>query len=361
MIENLHIDGFRGLDDLDVGPLGRVNVIVGPGGSGKTNLLEAVFLFCDTGNPAGLNTILQQRGMSVDNRTPTEAADLLSWFASMGRDPRACRISGEWSGVQRCVTIQRTPPTIFAQKVQLVSPGAAAQDITALIAQSIAVFKMETQHGESTWVGSLYASPQGLIGFPAAGAPHFPSRFHGVMAHRAASQGLAPLWTQVEDRGESSQVEELLRLLDPDVDSVRVAAGQSSPAYVRVHHRRLGHVPLEFLGDGFSKALSLACNLVASAGGVLLVDEIEVSLYIGALNTVVSFAIEAARRLDVQLFLSTHNLDVVDAFIDRAEEKDNLHILRLARPDAKTRFHNIDHAHARKLREDIGIDLRRAG
>ena len=94
---------------------------------------------------------------------------------------------------------------------------------------------------------------------------------------------------------------------------------------------------------------------------MLLVDEIEVSLYIGALNTVVSFAIEAARRLDVQLFLSTHNLDVVDAFIDRAEEKDNLHILRLARPDAKTRFHNIDHAHARTLREDIGIDLRRAG
>jgi hypothetical protein len=361
MIENLQIDGFRGLDDLDVGALGRVNLIVGPGGSGKTNLLEAVFLFCETGNAAGLNTILAQRGMSVDNRTPAEAADILSWFASTGRELRACKINGQWGGLQRSVTIQRTTPTIFAQQVQIVSPGAVTQDITSLIAQSVAVFKMETQHAASTWVGSLYATPQGLVNSPASGAPHFPSRFHGVMAHRGASQGLAPLWTQVEDRGESTQVEELLRLLDPDVDSVRVAAGQSSPAYVRVHHRRLGHVPLEFLGDGFSKALSLACNLVAAAGGVLLVDEVEVSLYVGALSTIVSFAIEAAKRLDVQLFLSTHDLDVVDAFIDRAGTEDTLHILRLARPGAKTRFHNIDHARARTLRDDIGIDLRRAG
>jgi predicted ATPase len=94
---------------------------------------------------------------------------------------------------------------------------------------------------------------------------------------------------------------------------------------------------------------------------VLLVDEVEVSLYVGALSTIVSFAIEAAKRLDVQLFLSTHDLDVVDAFIDRAGTEDTLHILRLARPGAKTRFHNIDHARARTLRDDIGIDLRRAG
>lgn len=112
--------------------------------------------------------------------------------------------------------------------------------------------------------------------------------------------------------------------------------------------------------DGFSKALSIACNLVAAADVVLLIDEFEVSFHVGALHKIVAFVIEAAKRLNVQLFLSTHNLDTVDAFIELATPEDALYIIRLERPGAKTRLHNIDHAEARALREDIGLDLRRA-
>lgn len=352
MIEDLRIDGFRGLDDFPLGPLGRVNVIVGPGGSGKTSLLEAVFLFSETGNPGGLVTVLGQRSVPLQGRTTDEAADLLSWFASTGR--RMCEISGRWNGVQRRVRIERSTPTLVA--VPIVSPG--VQGTPASAAPASAVFEMETVHGAERRVGWIYAAAQGLVSDPSLG--HWPTRIHGVMAHHGAAQALAPLWTQVEDRGESKGVEDLLRLLDPDVEGIRVASGRSSTAYLRVHHRRLGHVPLEFLGDGFSKALSIACNLAGAAGGVLVVDEFDVSLHIGALRTVVSFAIEGARRLDAQLFLSTHSLDTVDAFVDLSLPADDLHVLRLSRPGVKARVHNLDHERARSLREEVGLDLRRA-
>jgi hypothetical protein len=221
------------------------------------------------------------------------------------------------------------------------------------------VLTLETEYEGNISHGSLYATPQTLSYVPTPPPPHFRSRLHGVTAHRGASQGLAPLWSQVEERGESGQVEYLLKQLDPDVASIRLAAGESSRAYVRVQHRRLGYVPLELLGDGFSKALSMACNLVAASGGVMAMDEFDVSLHIGALHTIISFALEAARRLDVQLFLSTHSLDAVDALIDLASPEDDLHVLRLGRPGATPRLQNLDHTRARALREDVGLDLRR--
>jgi energy-coupling factor transporter ATP-binding protein EcfA2 len=361
MIEQLRIDGFRGLDALGTGSLGRINVVVGPCGSGKTALLEAVLLFGETGYPLGLLTALQQRGIdAAASRTAAEWADLLSWFASVGRDPPACQLSGTWNGVPRTVSIARSTSAIVRPSTEATVPG--VKDVGLLLQQAAASFEMSTTHGLATATGSLYATSQGLVQVQSAPgqATPFQTRFMGATAQRTATQSLAPLWTLTEDRHEASAVEDLLRTFDSDVEAVRVAAGSSSTAFVRVLHKQLGPVPLELLGDGFSKALTLGCNLAPSAGGVLLIDEFEASLDVGALRRVVEFVTAAARRLDVQLFLSTHSLDTVDAFLDAAEP-DELRVLRLDHPLAPRRIHNLDQERARLLREDVGLDLRRAG
>ncbi len=44
MLESIHIEGFKGFKNTDIGPLRRVNVILGGQNVGKTSLLEAVYL-----------------------------------------------------------------------------------------------------------------------------------------------------------------------------------------------------------------------------------------------------------------------------------------------------------------------------
>ncbi len=54
MLERLHVRKFRGLHDLKVKGLGRVNVVAGRNNAGKTTLLEAIFLLTGAANPATL-------------------------------------------------------------------------------------------------------------------------------------------------------------------------------------------------------------------------------------------------------------------------------------------------------------------
>ena len=55
MIKSLKITGYRGFKDLEMGHLGRVNLLVGKNNSGKTSALEALSLLSSGYDPSALN------------------------------------------------------------------------------------------------------------------------------------------------------------------------------------------------------------------------------------------------------------------------------------------------------------------
>src|SRR5437588_761087 len=66
LLDSLEVRGFRGFRDLRIERLGRVNLIVGKNGIGKSSLLEALRLYADRGFPGVLEELLEARD---ENRT----------------------------------------------------------------------------------------------------------------------------------------------------------------------------------------------------------------------------------------------------------------------------------------------------
>jgi len=58
---SLKITGFRGFDSLTIPRLGRVTLLAGRNGTGKTTVLDAVRLFAARGRPSVLSDLLQER------------------------------------------------------------------------------------------------------------------------------------------------------------------------------------------------------------------------------------------------------------------------------------------------------------
>jgi energy-coupling factor transporter ATP-binding protein EcfA2 len=65
MIRNLSVAGFKSIRELDDLPLGRVNVLIGANGSGKSNLLEAVGLLSAAASGRVDDESLMRRGVRL--------------------------------------------------------------------------------------------------------------------------------------------------------------------------------------------------------------------------------------------------------------------------------------------------------
>ena len=60
-LDNVMIDGFRGLKNFRLDGLGLINVLVGPNDSGKTSVLEALSILCNPLEPSEWMWMVRRR------------------------------------------------------------------------------------------------------------------------------------------------------------------------------------------------------------------------------------------------------------------------------------------------------------
>ncbi len=349
MFGNIAVEGFRGIDGLRLENLSRINLIVGPGGVGKTSLLEAFFLLSGAGNARLLLENLGQRG-TPPSGAASHVIDMIDWYFS-GNDRDEFSLRGAWNGALRNLVVRRDKSRT---SIALDSEKGKAQDTV------LARYRFETKHGSKTDVGTLVVTPKKLHVANPNSDVEYPCRYEGVASHRSPTTALAPMWTKVEERGDEEAVVRMLRNLVPSVTGVRIGAREDRQAFVRVLHSELGSIPAEILGDGFSKALTIGSHMAWTAGGLLLIDEIDVSLHTGALRSVLRFVVESARDLDVQIVATTHNLEAVDALIEVCQEANDLRIIQFGARTKTKKARVLDANEAAELRDSIGLDLRRS-
>src|SRR6266446_2395127 len=77
MFQNLNITNFRCLGGLLLSPLGRINIIAGKNNTGKTAVLEAIYLHC---NPAGCDLAVNiNKARGIENPV-TDVDSVCSWL-----------------------------------------------------------------------------------------------------------------------------------------------------------------------------------------------------------------------------------------------------------------------------------------
>jgi hypothetical protein len=152
-----------------------------------------------------------------------------------------------------------------------------------------------------------------------------------------------------------NKVVELLRSFDDNILDIHILTPTPTPT-IYIEHKELGFAPLYVFGDGFKRTLIIALTVLTTDNGVLLVDEIETSIHVSALGSVFSWLIETCRRREIQLFVTTHSLEAIDAMLQPEIATDNVVAFRLNHNgQAPQRFSgNLLH----RLRSERGLDVR---
>jgi hypothetical protein len=360
-LDSLRIGRFRGLRDLSLDGLGRVNLLVGPNNTGKTSILEAVAVFC---RPLDLRTWIEatwQREVPAKPEAPFFPA--MEWmFPHLELDGETVvsgevAITGSGKAPFREVRATYEAKTRVGTRVPSTTvympfeqPGARIQ-VVGHATRADGTPEVQEEIFE-LWEGDPVALPE------LTRRTTLPIRTVTPVSHRVEEIQLHEL-SQATQSGLKHRILTMLRSLDSQIRDVEILSPRGKKPAIYIDYAYSGLIPLTGFGDGVRRAFLISVVLNSLSGGVLLIDEIESSLHVSALESLFSWLVRSCEEFDVQLFATTHSLEAVDAMIQA--EKGNVSRIvgyRLEASSGSIEVQRLAGELLSRMRYERGLDVR---
>jgi len=329
---SFEIHGFRAFEHLKLEKLGRVNLFTGKNNVGKTSLLEALWVYANQGAPSVLWSLLEGRDeggplsesrMVVDEDTENQIASVRYLFngrkqlkAGMQkmefgltesinqhvviRFTMAESVVDE-QGIRRITEVQKTNDEIDTIPAVLIQSG---KNSNLIRLERLFVRNIRDQY--------LVQMERPCVFLPASGL---------------TITDIGKYWDNITLSSLENDVLDTMKIIEPDIERINLIGTQKlSRLRERIPIVKVNSfdspIPLRSLGEGMNRMLGIALAMVNSKGGVLLVDEIESGLHYSVLPEMWRFIFQAAQRLNVQVFATTHSWDCITGFQQSAVESD---------------------------------------
>ena len=313
MLPSLGIRNYRNLKSLDIERLARVNLIAGKNNTGKTSLLEAVSLYAAGGDTEWIFELLSIRDeyqwserenilrrnidsyraifyQRIFNDTKVEIGDL----SKGSRQKLTIRIY-EREILDKSTSSHPNPNIVLSIELNDVhAEGSLHQDLSSGIRDSSAssLYMLDKKFQLST------------------------SDFQFVSTSDNLVDSNSSLWSNVALKDEEGWVVEALKIIEPSI--VRIAFIDTEfenvhRAIVKTKNQK-ETLPLQSMGDGMNRILTIILALVNAGDGYLLIDEFENGLHHTVQEDLWKIIFKLAKELNVQVFATTHSDDCIHAF-----------------------------------------------
>ena len=338
MFENLRIKNFRLFDDLEIGELKRINLLAGRNNTGKTTVLEALYLLAGADNPEHVLEVKGIRGISetagAPGRVPTSYWKPV--FAQLNMQ-RPIEISGKHShlgSLALAISLERRDPSETPEPYRFPTPQ---------VAQGVA----DNAQGTSTLdFGEQLADPWALhLSWEATKEQNICDMRVTKHGHQMVSKDLgipfqsvylslglgnaqedAVRLGQLRARKKGNLLTKALQVVEPSLESVEDISATGTPMiWCDIGLPELA--PLSALGEGVARIARIVLAMSIVPGGVVLVDEIENGFHHSIMNKVWAVVEEAALQFDAQVIATTHSYECVMAAHEALSDEWRLHRL----------------------------------
>ena len=316
MIESVNVRNFRCYESLELHGLRRMNVVVGRNASGKTALLESIFLAAG-GSPEIPMRFRAWRGMGQ--------------MVQISADRRS--FESFWRDLFYTYDQER--------KISLTITGSEENTASLDISyseQNVLTVPLDSKTGEASapvfpldfdWRDSKGKSTKGRIRFGPSGL-QIDTIVDTVKAIFFASgwtshppQEFADRYSSLSVRDQEEAVVEAIREEFPFIKGLSIETSGGVPLLHASLVNVPGKIPLGIVSAGVLKFTYLLLSIAAAgSGAVLLVDEVENGFYYDRFQTLWSRLLRFCKNYECQLFCTCHSLECLRGMLPAIEADD---------------------------------------
>jgi len=345
--KEISIFRFRSIKEISISDLKQVNLFVGKNNCGKTSILESLFIITGISNPKIPITLNQFRdieyilGDDKDYKLIFNQLDYQKGIkieAIIGEQKRELEIKPHFQTGEgkRTSTLDensfKKPDYDSLSETSNISGLDYSFKIdeksykTAIYRKGLLYEQLEPKNYKETIVGT-YVYPKSILQL-------LPNRLNNLIV-----------------RKKISGIIKILQKVDKNIVSVSI--GTDKLIYFDTGLPEL--VPINVMGDGIRRLLSIIVTIANQKNGFVFIDEIENGFHHKTLKILWQAIFDTAREYNVQIFATTHSYECIKSFQEaytynkHIDDKDEIKLFRFENKQEK----HIAHSFSYKELEDL--------
>jgi len=315
MIESIEIKNFRCFKDTKIAKFGLVNIFGGLNNSGKTTLLEAVFLIKNLHNDVVLNLRkLRNESDAFVKEKPENAWDTFFYQKNIAQ-PAQIGITDTDLGSRKLSLKCDESIDDFIDYTQEMK-GAVSTYINDLGVSKKSVLHIDIEDDKKGKDSSvLIASNAGFGGHSKAITM---TAFFLPATRKTEYIELAKAYERARYEEKEQYILKACQIIDKNIEKIEVfAIGEPIIYLTQSNGTRL---PLSLFGDAIGKVVSFILAIIINPNITLLIDEIENGIHYTKQAELWEMLFKLAIEFNVQIFSTSHSLEMIKAFTKVAQQ-----------------------------------------
>lgn len=297
MIQSIEIENFRCFHQTKLEGFKRVNLIGGQNNAGKTALLEAVFW---TIEPTKGNEMIEMREKSKKDRI----------IASDALENIFCNSEKDLTNKSKIIVNNDSFSNESIFNLKILKNSIIINNNKFLIAKYIfaSSFAPITDSEINQDVNSffIYKTSENFIQKEVEGNYFIQSK------KEVEGNWLAIEYDKLYKLDKTEYIIDAFRIFIPSILDVRSADPNRPSLYLKEKGKK--PLPISSFGDAINRMAEFVIRIINSRGGVVLIDEIENGIHYSHHKEVWAALFKLAKLFDVQLFATSHSLEMIRAF-----------------------------------------------
>ena len=361
ILDNLHVDCYRGINALELNEFNHVNILVGDNNAGKTSVMEMI---CALISPFSLGVWNEIAKKKSDFYRGIMFYSAYRNIFPIDKDKRIA-FTGDFhesNSLSVCMTAEEYKTTISERELNrlngLMLTGNQNIEDTYVDTNVLELrIKANSEEIEFEIYDFQKRPPRRSIS--ENGKIRLMTNTAFIEPRDGLENDFSYMKKVILDSEYHDQLIEILREFDPTITGILAVEEMGNTVYYVRTSDHTNAVPISVFGDGRKNALIIFAALVSHKDGIVLIDEVEASIHTSAMNKVFSTLISWARRLNIQLFVSTHSKEALDTLLNcDNEHQDSINVYTLYRSEQKNYVRKLSCQEALDLQNKMGMEIR---